>query len=63
MNLTDARLQVVALLLKCPYETNPINCYLHDLRGKSLVEKIEFSKQLSETEVLYMIAEHKKCLS
>jgi hypothetical protein len=62
-NLTDARLCVVALLVKCPCESNPIKCYFHDLRKNSLVEKIEFCKRLSEAEVLYMIAEHKKCLS
>ena len=62
-NLTDARLQVVALLVKCPWEPDPTDCYLHHLRKNSLVEKIEFCKRLSEAEVLYMIAEHKKCLS
>lgn len=62
-NLTDARLQVVALLVKCPCEPDPTDCYLHNLRKNSLVEKIEFCKRLSEAEILYMIAEHKNCLS
>ena len=62
-NLTDARLQVVALLVKCPCEPDPTDCYLHNLRKNSLVEKIEFSKRLSEIEVLHIIAVHKKCLS
>ena len=62
-NLTDVRLLVVALLVKCPCESNPIKCYFHDLRKNSLVEKIEFTKRLSEIEVLHIIAVHKKCLS
>ena len=63
MDLNDARSHVVALLIDCPYEANPTDCYLHDMRRKSLEENIDFSKRLSEEELQHILAVHKKCLS
>ena len=63
MDLSGARAHVTALLVKCPYEPNPINCHLHVLRNNSLQEKLEFSKRLPEMEVQHIITVHKKCLS
>ncbi len=63
MDLSDARAYVAALLVKCPYEPNPIDCHLHVLRNNSLQEKLEFSKRFPEMEVQHIITVHKKCLS
>jgi len=63
MDFPEARAHVVALLLKCPYETNPTNCYLHDLRGESMKENIEVTKRMTEEQVQHIITMHEKCLS
>ena len=63
MDFNDARAHVVALLIKCPYEPSPTDCHLHDMRGKSLEDNIEFSKGLTGEEVQHILAVHKKCLS
>ncbi len=63
MDFPEARAHIVALLIKCPYEPNPTGCHLHELRMRSLEEKLEFPKRLTEEEVQHIIAVHKKCLS
>ena len=63
MDFPEARAHIVALLIKCPYEPNPTDCHLHELRMRSLEEKLEFPKRLTEEEVQHIIAVHKKCLS
>ena len=63
MDLPDTRVYIVGLLIDCPYEPNPTNCALHDMRKKSLKEKIEFSRRLTDEQVQHIIAIHKKCLS
>ena len=63
MELSDARVFIVGLLIDCPYEPNPADCALHDMRKKTLKEKIEFSRRLTEEEVQHIIDTHKNCLS
>ena len=63
MDLNDARSHVVALLIKCPYEANVTDCYLYDMRRKSLLDNMETSKRLTEEEVQHILAVHKECLS
>jgi hypothetical protein len=63
MDLSDKRAFIVGLLVKCPYQLDPIDCIFHDLRRNSLKEITEFSKRLSEKEVQEMVVLHQKCLS
>jgi len=63
MDFNDARAHVVALLIKCPYEPNPADCHLHDMRGISLEDNLGISKRLTGEEVQHILAVHKKCLS
>ena len=62
MDLPDVRMYIVGLLVDCPYEPNPKDCALHDIRKKSMEEKLAFSKRLTEEEAVNIIAVHKKCL-
>ena len=63
MDLPDARVYIVGLFIDCPYELNPKDCALYDIRKKPLKERIELSKRLTEEQVQHIIAIHKKCLS
>ena len=62
MDLNDARSHVVALLIKCPYDPNVIDCPLNDMRGKSLQDNMEIARRLTGEEVQHILAEHKECL-
>ena len=63
MDLSDARVFLLGILVACPYGPNPKDCILHDMRKKSMKERLNFSQQLTENEVQYIIDIHKKCLS
>lgn len=63
MHPPDARLYIVGLIVDCPYEPNPEDCALHDIRQKPLRERIEWSKQLTNEEIQDIISVHKKCLA
>ena len=59
MDMPSARAFIVGLLVECPYGLNTTDCVLHDYRKKSLEEKLELSKQLTEDKVKNIIATHK----
>jgi len=63
MEWPDARVYVMGLLVDCPYQPNPVDCALHDIRKKPLKERVVWSKQLSNKEIQHIISVHKKCLA
>jgi hypothetical protein len=62
MDMPSARAFIVGLLIECPYGLDTRSCILSDYRKKSLKEKLELSKQLTEEKVKNIIATHKYCL-
>ena len=63
MDLPEARVFVAGLLIDCPYEPNPTDCALREMRNKSLEEKLDFSGRLTKEEVQHILDIHKNCLS
>ena len=63
MEFPATRSYVMGLLISCPYKPDPTDCALHDIRKRPIEERIEFSKQLTDKEILRIIAIHKKCLA
>ena len=63
MDLSDARLLLIGLLVDCPHEPNPTDCALYDIRNKSRGEKLEFCRQLTEEQLQHIMVIHEKCLS
>jgi len=63
MNPFNTRVYVTGLLVGCPYEPNPADCALYDMRQKPLRERIEWCNQLSDEEIQDIIGIHKKCLA
>ena len=63
MDIPNKRVYIVGLLVDCPYEPNPADCALYDIRKSSLNERIEWSKQLTDKEIQHIISIHKKCLA
>jgi hypothetical protein len=63
MDLPDARLYIVGLLVDCPYEPNPADCALHHIRKKPLKERTEWSKRLTDEQIQHFISIHKQCLT
>ena len=63
MELAEARLCMAGLLIDCPYESNPTDCALYDIRNKSMGEKLEFCRQMTEEQLQHIIAIHENCLS
>ncbi len=63
MDTSAARVYVVGLVVDCPYEANPADCALHEIRKRPLKERIEWSRQLTEEQIQNIIDIHKKCLA
>ena len=63
MDLPSARVYVMGLLVGCPYESNPVDCALHDIRKKPMDKRIEWSKRLSDEQILDIIRVHRECLA
>jgi len=63
MDTFTARAFVVGLVVGCPYEANPEDCALHEIRQRPLNERIEWSRQLTEEQIQNIIDIHKKCLA
>ncbi len=63
MEPSNRRVYVIALLVDCPYEPNPADCALYDMRQKPLQERIEWCNQLSDKKIQRIVSIHKKCLA
>ena len=63
MDLLNTRVYVTGLLVDCPYEPNPADCALYDMRQKPLQERVDWCNQLSDEEIQNIISIHKKCLA
>jgi hypothetical protein len=63
MDMPNTRVYVMGLLFGCPYEPNPADCALYDMRRKSLQERVDWCNQLSDEETQNIISIHKKCLA
>jgi hypothetical protein len=56
--------KVFGLAVACPFDQgNPQPCPLHELRKKSLKERYEWLRALSEEEVRNILSFHQKCLA
>lgn len=62
MDLPSARVFVTGLLVGCPYEPNPKECALYDIRKKPMEKRIEWSKQLTDEQIQSIIKTHRECL-
>ena len=62
MDIPDTRIFIAGLLVDCPYEPNPADCALHNIRKKPMKERTEWSKQLSNEQVKQIVNIHKQCL-
>lgn len=55
--------KVFGLAVACPFDQgNPCKCPLHELRKKSLRERYEWLRALSEEEVRDILIYHQKCM-
>ena len=63
MDTCTARVLVVGLVVGCPYEANPADCALHEIRQRPLKERVEWTRQLTEEQIQNIIDIHKKCLA
>ena len=63
MDQTDPRYYIKGLLVDCPYEPNPPDCELHEIRKKPLKERLEWARQLTDEQVQQIIDIHRKCLA
>jgi hypothetical protein len=55
--------KMFGLAVACPYwGGNPCKCPFHEIRKKSLLERHEWAKRLSETEALNYLTFHQFCL-
>jgi hypothetical protein len=67
MDMLNTRVYIMGLLVDCPYESNSPDCalptILHDIRKKSLQERVDWCNQLPDEEIQNIISTHKKCLA
>ena len=63
MHLFNTRVYIMGLLVGCPYDSNPADCALHEMRQKPLQEREGWCNQLSDEEIQNIISTHKKCLA
>ena len=63
MDVPDARFYILGLLVDCPFEPNPTDCALREIRNKPLAERAEWARQLTDEQVQQIISVHKQCLA
>jgi len=63
MDLLNTKVYIMGLLVGCPYEQNPADCALHDIRKKPMQEREGWCNQLSDEEIQHIISTHKECLA
>ena len=59
----EARACVLGLVMDCPFEPNPTECALYEVRQKTRKERVKWVQQLTEGQVIQTIRVHKECLA
>jgi len=55
--------RVFGLSVACPFDQgNPCDCPLHEIRKKSIEERYQWFRGLSDERILEILTYHKKCL-
>jgi hypothetical protein len=60
---TDHRAAMMALIVDCPFEPNPTDCPVYDLRKLDLVERVAWVRGLTDTDCREFYLQHLKCLA
>jgi hypothetical protein len=56
--------KMIGLAMECPFDgTNPCTCPLHEIRKKSLAERLKWAQKLSEDDAFSILTFHKECLN